>query len=211
MNKERFIMKDKNILKKVGLVIVLIIIVIVIILVAVNASTGKKEKSTNVATVEKVAQSTQNSVTVALNATEGNKETKVTQLESGTMYSFETEEITPEIVVGDNYYGTQIADMNLNFDEYEGKTIEIEGLYFENTPYTFIGRYSTSNVCPDCPEGYSYFEYEWKGEDIELTDSTSWMKIVGTLRKGNDGVEYYYIDANNIEIMNESGIETVSN
>lgn len=102
--------------------------------------------------------------------------------------------------------------MSLNFDQYEGKTIEIEGLYFENAPFTFVGRYSTSNMCPTCPTGYSYFEYEWHGdENFDLTDSENWIKVVGTLKKGFDDVEYYYIDAQSISLMNEKGVETVEN
>ena len=208
-------------LKKVVLIIILIAIIIGVALVIVNSSSGKKEAktSTKSSTVEKVAQSDENS---EKDVTEGNeiieveeKEVKpatVTELTDGTKYSVTDEEITPEIVIGDNYFGTQLADINMNFAQYEGKTIEIEGLYFENMDYTFVGRYSTSNVCPTCPTGFSYFEYEWNGDkELPVKDSENWLKVIGTLKKGNDGVEYYYIDVANVEIMNEKGIDTVSN
>ena len=67
-------------------------------------------------------------------------------------------------------------------------------------------------MCPTCPTGYSYFEYEWHGdENFDLTDSENWIKVVGTLKKGFDDVEYYYIDAQSISLMNEKGVETVEN
>lgn len=210
-------MENKSIVKKIGLIAVLVVIVVAIIFVIVNASSGKKEAKTGNVDVAPVSKSAgaENSVEnneVENTTNEDKKAVTKEVLEDGTVYSITGEEITPEIVVGDNYFDTQIADMNLNFNQYEGKTIEIEGLYFINNPYTFVGRYSLSNICPDCPAGYSYFEYEWNGEEIpELKDEETWIKLVGTLRKGNDGMEYYYIDVASLAVMNEKGLDTVSN
>lgn len=85
----------------------------------------------------------------------------------------------------------------------------------DGSPYTFVGRYSTSNMCAYCPVGYSYIEYQWEGEKIELKDQESWIKIIGTLEVGNDAdsdyQDYYYIKALNIEVMNEKGQDTVYN
>lgn len=225
-------MKSKNILKKVGLIIVLIVIIIGIVFVVKNSSSGKKEEKNNNSSTEinkpsksekksdneeqeEQEQEVQEQEIQEQEILEENIEkrpTTVTELEDGVKYSVVDEEIKPEIVVGDNYFDTQITDFSLNFDQYEGKTVEIEGLYFENLPYTFVGRYSTSNICPTCPTGYSFFEYEWKGDnELSLTDSENWIKIIGTFKRGNDGEEYYYIDVASIELMNEKGIETVSN
>ena len=215
-------METKSMLKKLGLIAVLVVIIIGIIFVIVNSSSGKKEEKTNsnTATISKVSSqenTTKNEVQeeIVEKVVEEELETKnviKTELSDGVKYSITDKEIKPEIVLGDNYFDTQISDINLNFDQYEGKTIEIEGLYFENTPYTFVGRYSTSNMCPTCPTGYAYFEYQWSGDEkLELTDSENWIKVVGTLKRGFDEVEYYYIDAQSIELMNEKGLDTVEN
>lgn len=67
-------------------------------------------------------------------------------------------------------------------------------------------------MCPNCPTGYSYFEYEWNGDkEIPAEVEESWIKVKGTLKRGNDGEEYYYIDVAEIEVMNQKGLETVSN
>ena len=100
--------------------------------------------------------------------------------------------------------------------EYQKTELEIEGMYLENLPWTFVGRYSTSNVCVYCPEGYSYFEYQLKGKiDREFTAKDDWIKIIGTLAKGNDETsdyqDYYYLEVLSIEIMNERGLDTVTN
>lgn len=214
----------KNILKKLVLVCILVAIAVGIYFVAVNASKGKKEQkvSNESDTVSKVAQSENKNSTAQNNDSsdnntvvatkKGTKASKETKLDDGIKYSVTDEDVKADIVLKDNYFDTQIADINLNFDNYEGKTIEIEGLYFENETYTFVGRYALSNLCPTCPAGYSYFEYEWNGDKVfSLKDSESWIKVIGTLKKGNDGVDYYYIDASSIELMNEKGQETVSN
>lgn len=206
----------KKNLKKVFLIIVLIVIFVIIVFIANNASKGKKElnvKSSGSTIIEKVAQTEKDNETETTIVTE-RKILPVTEikLDDGIKYSVTEEVVKPDIVLKDNYYDTQIADFNLNFDEYEGKTVEIDGFYFENKDYTFVGRYSTSNICPTCPTGYSFFEYEWYGDKkLNLIDSDSWIKVVGTLKRGNDGEEYYYIEANSIEIMNQRGLETVSN
>lgn len=216
-------MEKKKLLKKLGLIIILIAIICGIVFVIINSSAGKKDEKINAnsAPISK-ADSQENNIeneiqedNIVEEIVEEEIETKSvtkTELADGVKYSVSDEEITPEIVLGDNFFDTQIRDISLNFDQYEGKTIEIEGLYFENEPFTFVGRYSTSNMCPTCPTGYSYFEYEWNGDEkFELTDSENWIKVVGTLKRGFDGEEYFYIDAQSISLMNEKGLETVSN
>ena len=138
------------------------------------------------------------------------------ELDDGILYSIDGKQYQSDIVIGDNYYDTTINDMFLNPENYMEKNIEIEGMYLENLPWTFVGRYSTSNVCVYCPEGYSYFEYQLKGKiDREFTAKEDWIKVIGTLAKGNDETsdyqDYYYIEVLSIEIMNERGLDTVTN
>lgn len=144
---------------------------------------------------------------------EEGKEVVVTKFKDGTLYSISGESIKPDIIVGNNYFDTQLSDVNTNFSTYEGKTVEIEGFFMEDTPYTFVGRYSESNLCSYCPQGYSYFEYEWPGNmKLDFTNEKEWLKVVGTYRRGKDEMgEYYYIDASSIKVMNEWGQDTVKN
>ena len=221
--------------KKIVLILILVFIICGVFFLAINASSGKREEKVATQDTGKL-NSNQNEVAIAegINAQDSfvsnavssenaiansndtiKKDTKsatVSELKTGTKYSVSDNEKKSDIIVGDNYYDTTIADINTNFSEYEGKTIEIEGLYVENQGYTFVGRYSTSNLCPNCPAGYSYFEYEWHGDkDIELEDSESLIKVIGTLKAGNDGVDYYYIDCSSIEVMKEKGQDTINN
>ena len=149
------------------------------------------------------------------NENEEKKQSKKIEQSDGTLYTFSDEEEKADIVIGDNYYDTQISDIMYNIDLYKGKTIEIEGMYLDSSPYTFVGRYSTSSLCPYCPQGYSYFEFVWDGEKIKLEDEKTWLKIIGTICIGNDETtnyqDYYYIQASSVEVMNERGIDTVNN
>lgn len=197
--------------KKIVLIILLIVIIVAIIFVLTNS----KKKSESVASPNN-ALATEHSSTDANNIDKSDsQEIIVSNLSDGTLYATTDEEVKADIVIGDNYFDTQIADINLNFSSYEGKTIEIEGMYLTNTPYTFVGRYSTSNLCPDCPPGYSFFEYQFSSANLpDLKDEEDWIKVIGTLKKDYDSSiesDYYYIDVISLEVMNEKGIETVSN
>ena len=136
--------------------------------------------------------------------------------DDGTLYSFDGKQITADVVLTDNYYDTTINDMWLNPDSYIGKTVQIEGMYLENLPYTFVGRYSESNLCPNCPAGYSYFEYQLNGElNRKFTDEKEWIKVIGKFAVGNDAstnyTDFYYLDVLTLEVMNERGQDTVNN
>lgn len=200
-------------MKKIVWIIVLIIIVIGVGLLAFNL---KKRDNSNDYTI--------NTNSIAYRSIEENevqeeneiKQTTIKDLNDGKLYSISDTEIKPDIVIGDKYFDTQITDIMKNYDNYEGKIIEIEGMYIDSNPYTFVARYSTNaSSCPYCSGGYSYIEYMWKGEKIELTDTISWIKVVGKIKVLCDDStydqKYAYIEADNIEIMNERGKEVVSN
>ena len=110
-----------------------------------------------------------------------------TQLDDGVLYSKDGKQVEADKIIGDEYYDTTINDMWLNYDSYKGKKIQIEGMFLKNSGLTFVGRYSTSSLCANCPAGYSVMEYQLDGTiDQELINEKSWIKIVATLEKGND-------------------------
>ena len=209
--------------KKIIYIILLIVILGGIIAFLVNQDKIEyaSDTNTNTNTPEITSRGTEEEKEVASNnQTDNNNETKetiITELEDGTLYSLSNEEIKADIVVGDNYFDTQITDMMTNPDSYKDKVIEIEGMFLESypDPYTFVARYATSSLCPYCAPGYSYMEYQWHGENIDLKDTDSWIKVKGKLEVGNDetsnNTDYYYINAESIEVMKERGKEEVTN
>ena len=203
--------------KKIGYIFLLIVIIVGIVFflkfqefIKPSGNNGKQiagMRSTNEISKNEITNSkTDNS----------NKNTIKTDLEDGTLYSYTGTQDKAEVVIGDNYFDTQINEIMLNYNNYKGKTVEIEGMYIGvYNPYTIVGRYSTNNLCAYCPVGYSGFEYIWKGDKIEVENEKTWLKIVGTFESANDASsnfqDYYYINATSIEVMNESGIKTVAN
>ena len=198
--------------KKIGYVFLLLIIITAIVLFFIFKGSIKIGNNNQVLG----SRSLDNSIEIKnIDKNDTNKETIKTQIQTGTLYTLGNEEIKADIVLGDNYYDTQIKDIMYNFDNYKGKIIEIEGMFLDMNPYTVVGRYSTSALCPYCPAGYSAIEYIWNGDKIELENEQSWIKVVGKLCLGNDETsdfqDYYYIQALSIEVMNERGLDTVSN
>lgn len=121
--------------------------------------------------------------------------------------SAEEESNKADIVMQDNYFITQINDIYINPDQYLGKTIEIEGFPMSYLQYKFVGRYGPGCCAND---GYAYLEYEYS-EQLELVDEKDWIKVKGTIEKGNDnGQPYIYIKATSVEKMDTRGNDTVS-
>lgn len=186
-----------------------------------NVSFGKTNTVQNEVVENKVENKVENAVTEnTASETEGTntglKGYVKTTLSDGVLYSKDGKQVKPDIVIDEKYYDTTINDIWLNPDSYKNKKIEIEGMYLENAPYTFCGRYTTSSLCPNCPPGFSYFEYQLDGDlDIKMTDGKEWIKVIGTLAVGNDATtnytDFYYLKVLSLEVMNERGNETVNN
>ena len=196
--------------KKIIYIMLLFLIITGVVVFFMFLNKGKKEENNSTGIT---GQRTQNSDNSQNDKEEENTIKKT--LSDGVLYSLSNEEVKSDIVIGDNYFDTQINNMITNPSEYYGKNIEIEGFYLQSSPYTFVGRYSSNSLCPYCTNGYSYMEYVWEGEKPKLTEINSWIKVIGTLEKGNDETSYYqdfyYLKAISIEIMNERGQETAEN
>ena len=199
-------------LKKLFWMIVFIVIVVAFVVLFVK-STYQEPKDLIVPNIAFNNATSNQPVTIVSDNLEPYKEKIV---DSGVLYSLsENEEYNADIVLKDKYFDTTIRDMNLNSSDYIGKTVEIEGLYFNNGYYSFVGRYTTSNLCPTCPPGYSFMEFHLNGTiDREFTNEGEWIKVIGTYKVGNDessnNEDYYYLDVLSLEVMNEKGNDTVS-
>ncbi len=208
--------------KKLMWIFILIVFILIIAGIAIFAKPRDTSNDNSVA-VKKVTDSkTDNNVDTSKTEEKSDKiEYKRTTLDDGILYSENGEKLTSDKIIGTEYFDTTINDMYLYPDNYVGKKIEIEGFYLVAEPYTFVGRYSTSSVCPYCTGGFSYIQYEFDGKIEEtLKDQETWIKLIGIWEKGkmNYGTEenpnyddYYYLKVLNFEVMNEKGEDTVKN
>ncbi len=94
--------------------------------------------------------------------------------------SFDASKI--DIVVGDKLYMTQINDWYMNFADYEGKSVEIEGYFLIIDKYFFVGR--NGPTCPYCMGGYVDFEFYTDQDVSGWVSEKTWIKVTGILRQG---------------------------
>ncbi|WP_455009575.1 hypothetical protein [Oribacterium sinus] len=120
----------------------------------------------------------------------------------------------PDIVVGDKFYATQINDWYKNFQDYEGKTVSIEGMYMNFGGYTLVGRNGPS--CPYCTGGYVNFEFKTDLDLSGLESEKSWIRVKGVLRQGKYSISkdvsqlIYYIEALEVEKMDKPGVNPIT-
>ena len=118
--------------------------------------------------------------------------------------------------VGDKLYMTQINDWYMNFSDYSGKSVVIEGYYMIfSDKYTFVGR--KGPTCPYCTGGYVNFEFKSDQDISGLVSESSWIRVTGIMRQGTmypgsgqPGQDFYYIEAMSVEKLPEAGIDTIS-
>lgn len=198
-------------LKKI-LWMAIFIVIIVAFIILIENSTHQEEKELDVQNIAFNNSVNKTSVIISDNP----EPYKEKQLDDGILYTLdENSDYKADIILKDKYFDTTIRDMNLNSSDYIDKIVEIEGLYFNNGYYSFVGRYTTSNLCPTCPPGYSFMEFHLNGTiDREFTNEGEWIKVIGTYKVGNDessnNEDYYYLDVLSLEVMNEKGNDTVS-
>ena len=121
-----------------------------------------------------------------------------------------------DMTVGDKLYMTQINDWYVNFSDYDGKSVVIEGYYMIfDDKYTFVGR--KGPTCPYCTGGYVNFEFK-SDEDLSgLISESSWVRVTGILRQGTmypgsgqPSEPFYYIEAMSVEKLPEVGLDTIT-
>ncbi len=122
---------------------------------------------------------------------------------------------SPDITVGDKHYMTQINDWYINFDNYDGKIVEIEGMYLDfGEGYKFVGRNGPS--CPYCTGGYVDFEFQTDEDTRSFIPGETWISVKGILREGHavmsdeSIIPFYYIEALSIAKLPEAGVDPIS-
>ena len=115
-------------LKKI-LFIVLFIVILVCFIAIIATSTRKENKNL---TVSNAPSSISNEKISGTINSENKDPYKITELDDGTLYSLNGNQVEADVKLGDKYFDTTIRDMNINPSDYVDKKIQIEGLYFTN-------------------------------------------------------------------------------
>jgi len=119
------------------------------------------------------------------------------------------------IEIKEKMFISQVNDINLNFKDYLGKTIKLEGVFkkeqpYEGDPYCFVVRYG-----PGCcgVDGIVGFEIKWDENKAQpYPKDDSWVESIGVLKQYEaDGYdEYLYLDLLSLNVLNKRGKETVA-
>jgi uncharacterized membrane protein YcgQ (UPF0703/DUF1980 family) len=130
------------------------------------------------------------------------------------------------IEIREKMFIAQTNEIYLNFDDYAGKTIRLEGLfktdrYYEDAePYCFVLRYG-----PGCCgyDGTAGFEVSWmprtgtpgSPSDVVLAppypNEDDWVEAVGTLSSYDEnGYPYPYIQLTSLTVKEQRGVEFVT-
>lgn len=115
-------------LKKI-LWIVLFIAIFVCSIAFITTSTRQENKNLAVSNIP--SNISDEKISGAINS-ENKDPYKITELDDGTLYSLDGNQVEADVKLGDKYFDTTIRDMNINPSDYVGKNIQIEGLYFTN-------------------------------------------------------------------------------
>jgi hypothetical protein len=72
-------------------------------------------------------------------------------------------------------------------------------------------------VCPYCTGGYVNFEFQSDGDLSALVSESSWIRVTGILLEGTivpgSGQAprpFYYIEAMSVEVLDQVGIDTIT-
>jgi uncharacterized membrane protein YcgQ (UPF0703/DUF1980 family) len=118
------------------------------------------------------------------------------------------------VEIKEKMFIAQINDVYLNFEDYLGKTIKLEGIfkceqYYEEAPaYCFVIRYGPGCCGSDANAG---FEVKWDKNSAKPYPAVeSWVEATGVLKLEKDGsAQYLYLDLASLAVLSKRGAEVV--
>ena len=125
------------------------------------------------------------------------------------------------IEIRENMFITQINSINLNYRDYLGKTIKLEGFLMQNR-WPEKNMYYIIRKGPGCcgDDGDIGFEISWNPDYNGLNDNTGqrafpnpgdWIQALGELRRYNFmGRDFLYIALSELNVMERRGAEFVT-
>jgi len=142
-------------------------------------------------------------------------ETFLNDKEPGTSEENVRQTSTKDVIeIKEKMFISQVNDVYLNKNDYLGKKIKLEGLFFteqgnNNKSYCFVLRFG-----PGCCgyDGNVGFEVAWdKDKNKQYPGNNSWVEATGELKTyEEDGYdEFLYLDLISLNVLDKRGMETV--
>lgn len=132
------------------------------------------------------------------------------ELEKKLKAKEETNRKNKEVIsIEEKIFLSQMTDVYMNTEDYIGRTISIEGfMRGENWGDGIVGMVmrNSPGCCGD--DGETGLSYIWDGDVPKEND---WLKVTGVLSSRFDqGDLYLVIEADDVEVLEERGLEFVS-
>ena len=115
------------------------------------------------------------------------------------------------VEIGERFFLATMNDIHLNSNQYLGRTIQYEGMfwniYWEQEYFHFAGRYVF-----DCCGNDGVIGFELYLGNIEPLPDNAWVKVTGVLEEfQHDGYTFLRLSVISLVEMDERGAEFVSN
>jgi zinc transport system permease protein len=123
------------------------------------------------------------------------------------------------IKINERVFIGQVNDVYLNPNDYLGKTVRLEGLFFasevsewQEEPYYMVIRYGPGGCCGI--DGLVGFEVAWTGNKRNLgyPQNDSWVEATGQIKLYGEEeyMQFLYIDLQSLKVLDKRGKEQVS-
>lgn len=115
------------------------------------------------------------------------------------------------VEITEKMFVAQCNDVYLNPDDYEGKTISIEGMYDEYTDDTGVIQRAVIRNSPGCCQFDGVAGFQISCDDVPTCQQNDWICVEGIIKPFTDvdGYDNVIIENANITIKEERGAEYV--
>ncbi len=122
--------------------------------------------------------------------------------------------IAVDLEIKEKMFIAQTNEVYLNQDDYLGKTIKYEGMFYSSyyepsdSTYYMVIRYG-----PGCcgNDGNVGFEVAWDEGKFEVPAEDAWVEVIGVLEEYEEGgATYLQLKLDSLRVMPSRGVETVT-
>lgn len=130
---------------------------------------------------------------------------KLTKMQENEKINRKNQEV---IQIKEQEYLTQMTDIFTHASQYVGRTVSLEGFMMPDQNHDDIAG-SVVRRTPGCcgDDGITGFSYTW---DKEVPPGNAWLAVTGVLTtRGNGDTLYFVLEADEVQVKEERGLEFV--
>lgn len=125
-----------------------------------------------------------------------------------------TDDIPFDVEIKEKLFLTQMNDIFANKEDYMGKTIKYEGMFFSayyepaDSNFNVVIRYGPGCCVGDGTVG---LEVRWEDDSIQTPEADDWVEVIGVLEEYEElGATYLRLNLSSLKVLDKRGAETVA-